>query len=1685
MKKQIKQRRGILLLVVLSLLSLFVLIGVTFIVVAGQYRRGTISTTKIERTGESPASLIDKSVMEILNPIPGSPIDGHGLLEDLYGRELFRGTIDLNLSRIVNGQFFIFQTEYIAPSVPYEPPESWKFSGFFNGCVLTLTSGQFKGKSVRVVSYDYEQRPMPNDDEFVATIIVEGAGLPALEDSFVINGRPFNGTGHGYDLAADDLGLEYTTLNEIKQISEALRVNGGSLGLDGGADESYDAPDFQNLFLGWQSDNPTDGSMIIPSFHRPSVVNYVLNSTYTDVDEFTNDEAYKLVMLRPTAFDNPSFSGSNPLLDSSDDTQFPEFSNASSAGTTSRTEYMNRLITGLTSATGQTTWDVDNDGDGVPDSVWIDLGTPASMTSDGRQYKALYAIRCIDLDGKINISTAGILDDAGGGADATGSAAGSGTNFSTPGAGFGPADVVIADVLIPAQDPQSFLELRYADARGSENRPGRHEDLNGNGTLDFGEDTNGNGVLDGADFFDDPEFQQQDINFDLLGSYIDPLGRASLVIDHLGQPYLHGHVDATGESTVKFSTLSENTPYEANLNFDDGRDSRFRETDLERVLRRFDYGANQLSDRLVWDATTNPVTFRVVPEAITTRSFDIPMTNSVADASRRAIGESLSAVDLLASTLSPNVAAELLPFELRHGQKMNLNRPFGDGIDADASGVANGITDEADELFNIANAVGTRPDGMEYLNDDVIFDGATAQHQIQAPVRQLYARNIYSLLMLLRNVAVDIPDRDGAAAPDRTARILAQWAVNVVDFLDTDSIMTPFEYDAVITDGWDADGDLTLINPGCGVVWGCERPELLITETLATHDVRTEDRDDETLDLDGAAATTSDPTPDADLDQRYRPQGSLFVELFNPWSSDFLKSPPELYDPALTGVHLNKVVTSNNSAGAPRTSSVWRMLITNRVPAGLGAVRNSTTSPLASSSIFNPDHPGWDPTNIAFPTPADTRFVYFVNDVTYNAGDFLPKAVGALESDFFTGIHAAAVPVLVPKGGYAVAGSAGTTRVNLAGNTVYTTLMGFQTAFNVDTSTTVDYDETRRVEVNLSATRQVSVLDNGSTSLAAGAPPEAINPAPPQPAAGEIAPCTAFLVNHSSTGPTNGLSVSEPLGGYPSTGLAALSPDIPELVYTSGVYDVPFDAPLIAALTTNGGSGDPQVGNDGFGGVGQLVQIAAGEDEGMVPNFRVVHLQRLANPLIAWNPLPGDLNHDAARPVNPYRTIDSAPIDLAIFNGFGRSPGSATSVAFHSRQRGDSSQLLPAGLQTPDRALWKSERIDSIAGGLMAFEPVSETVAPTNVSVNPPTMSHHFEFVLRTSLGHLNHAYQPIDLGLVGTYPGAPQYVPPGVDPERPTFPWLNWQNRPFSNVMELLQVPVSSSFHLGHDYSISDVSLLPYGTFEVGSTRPFGHLLNFFAEAPGLYALFEHVEVPSPYLGTRTWYNETDMDAAYTAGEAPIGLQPPFHSLSKFRNPGLVNINTATASSWLALESAMDEPPTYTDLETSRRASAGITGNTTLDATIPSQFANPFRSPNASDLVPLATMGKAGFEVGLLRPEGATGGTQPLFTINSDLPHFDARPNPAIRFADLQRVSSMVTNHSNVFAVWVTLGFFEYEDTDGDGIPELGREIGEDTGDIQRNRGFYLIDRSIPAAYEPGVEHNESDTIILRTMIE
>ena len=150
-------------------------------------------------------------------------------------------------------------------------------------------------------------------------------------------------------------------------------------------------------------------------------------------------------------------------------------------------------------------------------------------------------------------------------------------------------------------------------------------------------------------------------------------------------------------------------------------------------------------------------------------------------------------------------------------------------------------------------------------------------------------------------------EADGVLAtnpnPFKVQFALAQWAINCVDFRDKDSIMTPFEFDIVPFDNVPIDGIINGIfgasssddsSPQRGLVWGCERPELLITETLAWHDPKNPQDLWSCLNPPGPASAPGSfsttpgghqsPTPplETDFDQHLVPQASAFIELYNP-----------------------------------------------------------------------------------------------------------------------------------------------------------------------------------------------------------------------------------------------------------------------------------------------------------------------------------------------------------------------------------------------------------------------------------------------------------------------------------------------------------------------------------------------------------------------------------------------------------------------------------------------------------------------------------------------------------------------------------------------------------------------------------------------------------------------------------
>ncbi len=1763
MAKPPTQRRGILLLVVLSLLVLFVLVGVTFMVTASQYRRAAASAARIGRSGDTPKTLMDITIRQIVRDTHDSRsgLFGQSLLRDHYGDDGAKHTISpaIPVTSSTN-QFTRFQ---FVTNVNDRP------TGYYNGAVLTYTSGPAAGESTRVIRYINNFNPTTNTG--VGTLVVVNTDhAPTNFDEFVLNGIPFNGTGAGYSSIP-----EYSTAGGSSEtqpvtfgLDSVLPIQGNtalpSLGTPyfmahlpiyshygsmvdsnwpiasadpvmitpedvwrGGMDEPYDVADLQNLLLAWvptdlsRQQQPLNGittatqlSHLIPSMHRPALAKYWLTQIQTelgitDIRILTDpNNAYwtahpleavavrrilRGVIARPTKWDHPGFTGSNPSI----------------GNAITGTGNVMAATLGFNPIYGP--WDVDNDGNGIHDSVWIDIGLPVQQHANGQLYKPLVAILCTDMDGRININAAGNFDDlpaavATGGRQAGATGVGNTLTWSSEshGQGYGPFEIDLSKVLVSGGGP-AVLNQRFQ---------ANQEVLDS--TAPFPNDrwrvTQLSSIGPGrAQIDDDSDFAYRQFGSDAspfdattwgyFGTPEDIRGYGLTVIDHNGQvDFLSSLLGIHNPGLI--ADLRVDDPYETNLVDSNGRDLAFNLADLEAVLRFDDY------DDVTMSARINPSVMTANERgSITTHSFSVPAPSmhlpmefrnslatafnaSTANIEQYALAVSpVSFVDYVRFKIIDNdpslteatrteILQETLPFELLHGNKFDINRPFGDGADGIYAVFPfpalpsllgqNGIVDEPGEwLVNDP----MKQLGLLFLNDhgvtgtgsgsglfgggqalvpdpaEIFTDASQFPTSVTAPVRQLYARHLFCLAMSLwkddSTISGDSNFPTTLPSPDpETIRAIAQWAVNVVDFRDPDSIMTPFEYDPEPFDstGWDVDGDLTTATtPPGNVVWGCERPELLITETLAWHDRRTED--------DAVGMTVSDPiAPDNDFDQLLLPQSAFFVELYNPWTAEgAARHPRELY--SSTG-------TLDLRNTTPSGDPVWRLVT-------------------ARGDYGDPDSPA----NTRFATSDyadnDIRRVYFTTTVpTFESVDGAYAAVAGTPAPF------------VDPGRYAVIGSSG----QYVGG-AYVSPVGLSTSSgNVPTALAA----TRRVELQPTSptdSRQspefiVPAADNGASTAAS------VTSVYDPPAAADVQDCSVGIID--------GLSITEPIGGYTAPS-------------ASGVLVTPEDEPL--DLQSASSHSNPDISTD------ITTQIYA---DGTSLSYRRVYLQRLADPTI---------DYDAE--TNPYRTIDSSEIDLTSFNGIDVASGATdplaptSPIAFRSKERGTFS--------ADGRWLWTVEPPTGI---------ITASPEEGDGSNNIATPVHEFPYLLRHSLGFLNNPYRRNEVtgtltafeSTTANLPNASYIGSPLTGVGTPAFATFPWNNRPFVSQYELTLVPKTSSLELLRQFTLrDDGNFAGYSHFGPGAptVSPFQLYLNFFGNvdrqdggATGLRRIFDLAHVPSRYLGTQEWFGDDTVDFTIDPFTSSIDtllggqssdaftFRPPFNKVSRFRDPGKVNLNTIpNADVWDAVVAGNGPPsPAWNDVELSIRkrqdsappfgSSADITvpdhvaipgmpaaiGH--LDPNHPTQFLNPFRPSNS------ATMGTAvdpalaeDLETYASRFRPKTDSLEPLLITPNITMYRNTDRTPEMYFRSLQRLENMTTTQSNVYAVWITIGYFSVAKGTVDAAhPDgyyLGPELGSEIGEVERHRGFYMIDRSIPVGFEPGEDHNVDDTIILQRTIQ
>ena len=944
-----ENRRGVLLLVVLSMLTLFLLLGAAYIAVARRARMTSQAfannITATAAAGVAERSLVDNAFLTIVRGTRSDLLDdspeedlekGDDLLGDKYGHNLSVKGQAVDVSIVGNSQAPIKPALLKLTALKLSPPP--QTSAELSGRVLTFL--------------------MPGLN--VSTRILQATGAASNPEIIIAAGPTVSGHNLSEELISDGIDDSTGRVNII--------INGREFA-DAGTNEPYDGFDTENPLL----------TRISPA---ESVAGSDLN------DDGDSDD--------PLAVTQAAIYGDDEL-------------------------------------------EVDSDADGMPDSRFIDIGLAPFPGSDGKLIYPKAAILVTDLDGRLNLNVHGSAVDGDlldGGVEMYPDV-GSAKQYHLPrGSGVGPADVSLARSLLmgasPSNEetlindgltvfsgreqnihtPQEFDSLTSGstDGVGTTNNTGstyaarevpriygaqgRYGETvkdpsagdttylsaaprpgvggindNGNGdqapdewraglkSVDLG---GGKTTYEADDYFSNPG---------RFGSPFDYKSRLRIWADPAtGQPVFYKpYWDGTVHNTSYDNELIDD-PYEVNLGTNASRlgvandlnnttDNLFSVNDLEGVLRYFDSDSMRLNRRLTTLLGTQAGSSRLT---VTTDSWDTPAV--VGKAWSDVLAPYMATISTATSSTRPNArdrVQDLFAPELLMGLKIDINRPFHNRPEDQNR---NGILNTGEDL-----------DGNGWLDGE-------SNDSIGVERRQLFAQQLYCLMVM-------IAEKNGSTLTDSLREQMAQYAINIVDFRDADSVMTSFDYDKTFGNGstsWSATER----------VWGCERPELIITETFAQHDRK----------------TTYD-TVSNNFEQSDRPEGIFYVELNSPWSSqayeyDGTNAVAKQLDETKTGVYARGRNNNQNDSGedlrgqplpvefidpANRPDLISTTIDLEKVNGNndpvwrLAAVKKADA--FGAEPLLNTTHTGsnWilDPARSGGPTPE--RYFYFTQPVASTA----------------------------------------------------------------------------------------------------------------------------------------------------------------------------------------------------------------------------------------------------------------------------------------------------------------------------------------------------------------------------------------------------------------------------------------------------------------------------------------------------------------------------------------------------------------------------------------------------------------------------------------------------------------------------------------------------------------------------
>ena len=1099
-----ESRRGVLLLVILALLAMFGMVAVTFVVVASQARIAAEAHQRMDETTDPPRKLLNAALMQVLrgSTNDASAIGPHSLLEDVYA---FNNAVEFAVPAATPPSI---DESTVGGLIDVTTSLSLLNARRCVGGVLTVTEVTdtptvMIGRSSRVVDAIDDAgtillRILPFEGVTIANAVSQLSGGCTV----LVNRTPFTGPG-------------FTT--EALEPGNTANRNSGVY-----ANEDYDAADFQNMMLAAPiTDSSGNLLRVIPSLHRPDLADYWDKLGTGVIENY---------ILRPTKDVHEKFTGGN----------------------------VNGTLTlGFNAIDGP--WDVDNDGDGFMDSVWVDLGMPAQASPDGQLYKPLFAILCVDMDGRLNLNAHGCLaqinsDPTNPSGDyyvaptpSTGQQFAAGT-VEVRGQGYGPSEINLGALF---SSPLANSNAYQALLTGTTDWQGR-----------YGQETAPVPGRSGADTLG----QKRWFNYtystgysagtsDAYASPPDLQGTIAVGLDLAGRPLWDQSYcgQAGADNPYELNPVDRTTRGAVNTS---GEDVLFSSAELERILRCYDRDTLTLPPRLLKLFDAGSIDARYLRHLLTTDSVDVPVPGRVRDPKTGTWYATLPEL-LQGRGIDVNRAQYLFGADLTAGRKLNLNRPL-----------------------------------------QMRVDGETTQQRAEYfAARQFLARHLFCVAMLLRDEGYALPFPADPDIPDEatkqklTIRRIAQWAVNVVDFIDADDTMTPFQY---VEDPFTGSTAWPTGEPSNtdNLVWGMERPCLLLTETLAFHDRGVADRawpasgtDPENYrrqDKD-PASTVDDPKPgDDDLDQLRVPQGSLFVELYCT-TEPGAKPTSDLYDTATGALDVNKLT------GKPgdRRSPIWRLAITK---------------------IARPNAGGASPNDIA--TRLNAKPATFTPQTDMGTSVLVPSAASDIELDRAVSFARVTDNLVYPSSWppvYEIRAGSGQLQPGeylLLGPRVKTPV-GWTTGVPGDPSP--QYISLDPIEVT-------------ANQLGGRA----------YPGSGQIKTPKTMI----ATGGDNeiGISVSEPIYANHYPAATHTGPD--------GVkdwYGDPTNGPFLdKPLDAQSGKGYPLAENwDGDKGTATRTTL----------RYKYVLLQRLADPTRPYN-----------KTKNPYLTVDWMPIDLTVFNGNDRHP---------------------------------------------------------------------------------------------------------------------------------------------------------------------------------------------------------------------------------------------------------------------------------------------------------------------------------------------------------------------------------------------------------------------------------------------